>query len=107
MFPHHPNLLPAYPTSDQLGGTYVKKPVFGREGANITITTDSTETGTGGDYTNGSYVYQALLQPPSFCGFYPVIGSWIVRNEASGIGIRESNLPITQNTSRFVPHFIC
>jgi glutathionylspermidine synthase len=105
MFPHHPNLLPAYTTPDQLGGSYVKKPVFGREGANITITTGGTETETSGDYAQGAYIYQALMPPPKFDGFYPVIGSWIVRDESAGIGIRESSLPITQNTSRFIPHF--
>jgi glutathionylspermidine synthase len=105
MFPHHPNLLPAYSTSAPLGANYVKKPVFGREGANITFVTNGTETGTDGDYAKGSYIYQALMPPPQFDGVYPVIGSWIARDEAAGIGIRESPLPITQNTSRFIPHF--
>ena len=36
---------------------------------------------------------------------YPVIGSWIVGDEAAGIGIRESTQQITTNTSRFVPHY--
>ena len=107
MFPNHPNLLPAYATSDRLCGSHVKKPVFGREGANITITTNGNETGTGGDYAQGAYIYQALMPPPKFDAVYPVIGSWIVRDEAAGIGIRESALPITQNTSRFIPHLFC
>jgi glutathionylspermidine synthase len=105
MFPHHPNLLPAYTTPDPLGSSYVKKPVFGREGANITIKTGGTETATSGDYAQGAYIYQALMPAPKFDNFYPVIGSWIVRDESAGIGIRESTLPITQNTSRFIPHF--
>lgn len=107
MFPNHPNLLPAYTTPDPLGGAYVKKPVLGREGANITIKTGGTETVTDGNYARGAYVYQAVMQPPKFNNFYPVIGSWIVRDEAAGIGIRESDRPITENTSRFVPHFFC
>jgi len=41
---------------------------------------------------------------------YPVIGSWVIGHEAgssaAGIGIRESDIPITTNMSRFVPH-IC
>jgi glutathionylspermidine synthase len=107
MFPNHPNLLPAYTTPDPLGGAYLKKPVLGREGANITIKTAGTETVTDGNYARGAFIYQALMQPPKFNDFYPVIGSWIVRDEAAGIGIRESHRPITENTSRFVPHFFC
>jgi len=37
-----------------------------------------------------------------------VIGSWVIGHEegnaAAGMGIRESDTPITGNTSRFVPH---
>ena len=43
-----------------------------------------------------------------FNGRYPVIGSWVIGHEegnaAGGMGIRESDTPITGNTSRFVPH---
>jgi glutathionylspermidine synthase len=50
-----------------------------------------------------------LLAPlKSFDGKYPVIGSWVIGHEegdsAAGIGIRESDSPITTNLSRFVPH---
>ena len=41
MFPGHPNLLEAYfegdPAASALGGRYVRKPLFSREGANIEI----------------------------------------------------------------------
>ena len=41
-------------------------------------------------------------------GKYPVVGSWVIGHEpgnvAAGMGIRESDTPITTNTSRFVPH---
>jgi glutathionylspermidine synthase len=107
MFPNHPNLLPAYATPNQLSGRHVKKPVLGREGANVTLTMAGAEIRTTGDYAQGPYIYQALTLPPKFDDFYPVIGSWIVRDEAAGIGIRESNSPITQNTSRFIPHCFC
>jgi glutathionylspermidine synthase len=37
-----------------------------------------------------------------------VIGSWLIGHEegnvAGGMGIRESDTPITTNTSQFVPH---
>jgi glutathionylspermidine synthase len=44
----------------------------------------------------------------SFDGMHPVIGSWLIGHEegnaAGGMGIRESDSPITTNTSLFVPH---
>ncbi len=98
MFPGHPNLLPAYTTPEPLGGNYVKKPVLGREGANITMVANGREITTPGDYGDGDFIYQALTLPPAMNGFYPVIGSWIARDEAAGIGIRESNaLPVTKH----------
>jgi glutathionylspermidine synthase len=105
MFPGHPNLLPAFTTPEPLRDNYVKKPLLGREGANITLRAGGQEVSTGGDYDDGGYIYQAFLPPKSFNGFFPVIGSWIARDGAAGIGIRESDTPVTQNTSRFVPHF--
>lgn len=39
-------------------------------------------------------------------GHYPVIGSWIIGQEAGGMGIRESKRIITDNMSQFVPHVI-
>ncbi|OPY00935.1 MAG: putative acid--amine ligase YjfC [Syntrophorhabdus sp. PtaB.Bin184] len=49
-------------------------------------------------------IYQEYRQLPAFSGNYPVIGSWIIGEEAAGIGIREDTSPITNNLSRFVPH---
>ena len=41
MFPGHPNLLPAYfeddPQAAELGNSYVRKPLYSREGANVTL----------------------------------------------------------------------
>jgi glutathionylspermidine synthase len=101
LFPNHPYLLESTlkePTS--LYG-WVKKPKMSREGANVQI---FGETSTGGDYGEEGFVYQKNARIPVFDGKYPVIGSWIIGQEASGIGIRESDTPITGNTSRFVPH---
>jgi len=35
-----------------------------------------------------------------------LIGSWVVADQAAGMGIREDASPITQDTSRFMPHAI-
>ena len=41
MFPRHPNLLPAYfeddPKATSLGSSFVRKPLYSREGANVSI----------------------------------------------------------------------
>ena len=36
---------------------------------------------------------------------HPVIGSWVIDGVSAGMGIRESASPVTDDTSRFVPHF--
>jgi glutathionylspermidine synthase len=104
LYPDHPNLLPAYfgPQST----SYVKKPKLSREGASIAIVQNGEMVvSTPGDYGAEGYVYQDIADIPNMDGNYPVIGSWIVGGEAAGMGIRESNSIITDNMSRFVPHY--
>jgi glutathionylspermidine synthase len=102
LFPGHPNLLRA--DFEPFGGSYVRKPCLGREGANVQIVFDGQEfVQTEGDY-GPPYVYQEIFPLPKFDGNFPVLGCWIVGDEACGMGIRESNDLITSNTSRFVPH---
>lgn len=105
LFPEHPNLLPAYFSPEKLGEDYVRKPIRGREGANVLLRMEGQEIETAGEYGQGGYVYQQVCLPPNMGGHYPVIGSWIARDEAAGIGIRESDGPITDNRSRFIPHY--
>jgi glutathionylspermidine synthase len=103
LYPNHPNLLPAYLDGPRDLTRYVKKPKLAREGANITLVGDSTIE-TKGDYGQEGFVWQALAPMPTFDGNHPVIGSWLVDGVSCGMGIRESAGPITDNTSRFVPH---
>jgi len=105
MFPGHPNLIPAFTDPHRLGSAYVRKPLFSREGSSIGVHLGGREVVTPGDYGSEGCIYQGLLPPPAFDGRYPVIGSWVVRDEAAGIGIREDSSPVTTNTSRFVPHY--
>ena len=58
-----------------------------------------------GSYGAEGYIYQAYAPLPDFQGNFPVIGSWIVGDDAAGMGIRENHQRITTNTSRFVPHY--
>ena len=36
----------------------------------------------------------------------PVLGSWVVDGSAAGLGVRESDGPVTDYYARFVPHYI-
>jgi glutathionylspermidine synthase len=106
LFPDSPYLLPAHFDSVELV-SYVKKPLLSREGANITVVKNNQyQTHTEGDYGEEGYIYQQLCELPEFEGNHALIGSWIIGQEAAGIGIRESNNLITDNGSRFVPHVI-
>jgi glutathionylspermidine synthase len=103
--PNHPNLLPTYYEPSRLGKQYVKKPIYSREGANVELHTVRGTIAQIGSYGAEGHVYQAYSPLPDFDGNYPVIGSWIIGDEAAGMGIRENTQQITTNTSRFVPHY--
>ena len=106
LHPGDPNLLESYLDVGKNRLTmYVKKPLFSREGGNVTMYDErGAFAETGGPYGSEGFIYQALAPLPEFDGQRAVIGSWIVGQEAAGIGIRESAGPITDNRSRFVPH---
>ena len=106
----HPNLLEAYfeddPKASALSSAHVRKPLFSREGDNISIVEPSgTERGDDGGY-DGRAILQAIHAPPVFDGCHAIIGSWVVGEEAAGMSVREDHGRITRNTSQFVPHFI-
>ena len=109
LYPDHPNLLAAYFTPQKFATDFVKKPLLSREGANINIKAASGEVVTDGEYGEEGFVYQAYHPLPNFSANgesnYMVVGSWIIGDEAAGIGIREDESPITKNTSRFLPHY--
>jgi glutathionylspermidine synthase len=105
-YPQHPNLLPAFLPSSGYLTSYVRKPILGREGANVEIVTPANRFGTPGPYGAEGYVYQEYAPLPDFDGRYPVLGAWVIDGEAAGMGIRESDTLITDNLSRFVPHLI-
>jgi glutathionylspermidine synthase len=106
LFPECPYLLPAYFDAAPLAGAdHVRKPLLSREGANVSVHAGGrTLADTGGDYGEEGYVYQAYAPLPDFGGHRPVVGSWVIAQEAAGIGIRESGGVVTDNFSRFVPH---
>lgn len=106
LYPNHPLLLESYFEPRHLTD-YAKKPILSREGANIQLVKAAKILEeTDGEYGEEGYIYQALFELPDFDGHYPLIGSWIIGQEAAGIGIREAKNLITDNKSRFVPHLI-
>ena len=106
MYPGHPNLLPAYLDDPGMLTEYIRKPKLGREGGNMTIVGAGMETQTGGVYGREGYVYQLLDPLPEFDRYHPVIGTWVVGDEAAGMGIRESGGLITDDGAAFIPHRI-
>ena len=112
MFPSHPNLLPAYfeddPKAAELGSSFVRKPLYSREGANVALVSarHDARCEQEGPYGAEGFIRQAFAPLPNFSDQYPVLGSWLVDHTPCGLSIREDENPITGNTSRFVPHAI-
>ena len=107
----HPNLLEAWfeddPGAASLGKSYVRKPLFSREGANIELV-DRGRRAPIQDQGYGAegWIRQALHPLPRFGGHYPVIGAWIVGDEPAGMGLREDRGRVTRDLSRYLPHAI-
>lgn len=99
MFPNHPNLLAAYFSEDAHPEMekYVIKPIFSREGANVSIVeqgkvVESVE----GPYGEEGTIVQEFYPLPKFGDSYTLIGSWLIDDQPAGIGIREDRALITQ-----------
>ena len=111
MFPGHPNLLPAFFEDDagmsELGASFVRKPLFSREGANVTLVSEGVPLAQQqGPYGAEGFIRQAFASLRNFSQQYPVVGSWLVDHTPCGLSIREDASPITGNSSRFLPHAI-
>jgi glutathionylspermidine synthase len=107
----HPNLLPAFfeddPGSAELANSYVRKPLFSREGANIELVAAGRRAKVlDQGYGEEGHIRQGLHALTPFEGNYPVVGAWMVGDEPAGVGIREDRSRVTKNLSRFVPHVI-
>jgi glutathionylspermidine synthase len=110
LYPGHRNLLEARFDGPGAMESWVRKPLLGREGANISMHRPDGDFETDGVYGEEGFVYQELAKIQDFDGKFPVVGSWVIGHEqgnaAAGIGIRESDTPITDNFSQFVPHLL-
>lgn len=113
--PNHPYLLPTYFNRHDITdrkSIWVKKPLLGREGANVFYyeKNNGLEFAAKGSehsnfYANAGYIYQQKFELPNFDGMYPVIGSWVVGDVACGMGLREDFAAVTGNDSHFIPHY--
>ena len=124
MFEGHPNLLPTFFAADTERGLpawdraadaglfargTVRKPLFSREGAGVRIDTPDgvlVEASENQVYDAHPQVVQAYAPLPEMGGFHPVMGTWIVGRTCVALGIREDRSRITQDLSRFKPHYI-
>ena len=111
MFEGHLNLLPAYFEDDaraaELSGTFVRKPLLSRRGANVEIVREgNVEVRKDGPYGGEGFVVQAFNPLPDFDGRYPLIGCWMVAGGAAGLGIREGRDLVTTENANFIPHVI-
>ena len=110
LYPNHELLLEAHFDSPGSMRDYIRKPLFSREGANITLVRDNASVVTTDGPYHGKQIYQALAPEAVFpdasgAARHPVLGLWMVDQECCGMGIRESSGPITDNLSSFVPHY--
>jgi glutathionylspermidine synthase len=55
-------------------------------------------------YGEEGFAYQAIAPAAHYEGTYPILGSWMIDGVGAGIGIRESQTPVTSNLGSFVPH---
>lgn len=124
LFEGHPNLLPTFLSADverdpsahdraaAAGGFArgtVRKPLFSREGAGVRIAAPDgaeIERSQNETYDGHPTVVQAYAPLPDMGGFHPVMGTWIVGETCVALGIREDVSRITQDLSRFKPHYI-
>jgi glutathionylspermidine synthase len=113
-------LIPAWfdgeePSAALKNKGYARKPILSREGADITLVIPGKNEVQGEvqGYGEEGYIIQELAAPPTFVRedennkvVSTVLGIWMVDGEPAGMGIRESDGPITDNFSNFVVHSI-
>lgn len=106
LFPNHPNLLPAADNYIPVGQDFVKKPLWGRAGLNISIHRGAAVQQTAGHLETEKFVYQGIAPIPNFNGRYPIVSSFIVGDKPAGVGVREDGNLISTKSAVFVPHTV-
>lgn len=107
LFGDHPSVVACQNSPENLGSTYVSKPLFGHEGHNVAIHRNgAVAESLSGEYSDEPKVYQAFVESPRCDGFLPQFGVWMVRDQPVAIGARETRGEIISANSAFVPHAI-
>lgn len=102
----HPLLLESYfDYNSSLGENFVKKPIWGREGANVEMIRGEQKIVSDGNCGKQAMIYQEMFDMPSFDGNYAQIGSWTIMGKPSGIIIREDDTPLIKTSGRILPHY--
>jgi glutathionylspermidine synthase len=112
-FPASPYLVECFADGPRHLDAFVRKPLFSREGANVSIHLDGriVAEGTDHDYGAEGHVWQRFVDIPAFPtaaggAARPVFGAWVIGDEACGLGIRETPGRITNNGAAFASHRI-
>ncbi len=108
--PGHPNLVPAW-FADEVPPhvtSYVRKPLFGREGANTQVVIDGVHRGGRArlGYGDEGFVVQEYVDLGNYDGARPVLGIWTVDMEPQGLVIRESLRVRHQQPITIRPHVV-
>jgi len=106
LYPEHPLLLET--SFEPLEATkQVEKPVFGREGGNVTIVDENNHKvlSEEGDYDSHKMVYQAYTELPTDAEGSSYQAGVFYAYEACGLGFRKGG-EILNNMSKFVGHVV-
>ena len=85
----------------------VHKPLYSREGQNVTLPGHPSTPGEYSAYPliEQQYVHLDTHDAPDGPR-YPVLGVWIAGEDVCGLGIREGRSRVTDNRASFIPHVI-
>ncbi|WP_295419605.1 glutathionylspermidine synthase family protein [Sulfurovum sp.] len=106
LYPNHPLLLES--SFEPLEGQkQVKKPIFGREGGNVSILDENASEleSVEGDYANHKMLYQAYTELPTDKEGKSYQAGVFYAYEACGLGFRKGG-KILDNMSKFVGHIV-
>jgi glutathionylspermidine synthase len=111
---NHPNLLETHFVEPDSNGNWpevtngwVRKPIYGRAGEGIVLMAeDGNKEVTGQGYDGDGYIDQQYTQLFRKYGSSVIVGSWMIGEKTSGIGLREDAGYITTEDCLFVPHSV-
>jgi glutathionylspermidine synthase len=106
LFPNHPNILPCSFSPEKFSAGYVRKPIGGIQGSNVSVHLHGKVILKEGNFGEETAVYQPFIETTVQDGRHAVLGSWIIGDRYAGFGIRDSLGLITDTTCLFLPHVI-